>query len=152
MKYIKTLLVLSFAAVLLSWLPANNAFARYVRVQLENTDYLQVAELEVFVVPESIRCNDPIADNRFAICAKGGVNQPVRYVLKYTCNKPGNAIVQMEVPLFPQYHPNSPLNYAYKKSCTQSIATDVMIGKSERGSEIVDSGVISPGFRFKKTF
>ena len=27
MKYIKTLLVLSFAAVLLSWLPANNAFA-----------------------------------------------------------------------------------------------------------------------------
>ena len=28
-------------------LPANNAFARYVRVQLENTDYLQVAELEV---------------------------------------------------------------------------------------------------------
>ena len=133
-------------------LPANNAFARYVRVQLENTDYLQVAELEVFVVPESIRCNDPIADNRFAICAKGGVNQPVSSVLKYTCNKPGNAIVQMEVPLFPQYHPNSPLNYAYKKSCTQSIATDVMIGKSERGSEIVDSGVISPGFRFKKTF
>ena len=34
-------------------LPANNAFARYV-ISIRKYSYLQVAELEVFVVPESI--------------------------------------------------------------------------------------------------
>eukprot|EP00943_MAST-04B_sp_MAST-4B-sp1_P005212 g5212.t1 len=133
-------------------LQANNAFARYVRVQLESTDYLQIAELEVFVVPESIRCDDPIADNKFAICAKGGLDKSVSSILKYTCKKPGKSTVQMDVPLFPQYHPNSPLNFAYVKHCTADIATDIMVGKTEHGSELIDSGIISHGFRFAKTF
>ena len=60
--------------------------------------------------------------------------------------------MQMEVPIFPQYHPSAPLNYAYKKKCTAGIATDVMVGKSERGSELIDSGVIDRGFAFAKDF
>ena len=63
---------------------------------------------------------------------KGGVNKPVSSILKYTCHKPGSAVVQMEVPIFPQYRPSAPLNYAYKKKCTAGIATDVMVGKSEQ--------------------
>lgn len=132
-------------------LPANDAFARYVRVQLVNKDFLQLAEVEVFVVPSDIRCEDPISDHGFAICAKGGVNQPVSSKLEFTCKRPGTTNVQMTVPLFPQYHPNNPLKYAFQKKCSAEAAVDFLVGNSKDGGEIVDAGVVERGFVHAKT-
>ena len=48
--------------LLYEWLLGrNDVFGRYVRVQLEGTDFLQVAELEVFVVDEAQRCAGPVS-------------------------------------------------------------------------------------------
>ena len=133
----------------------DDAFVRYVRVQLVNRDFLQIAEVEVFAIPESIRCDEEqgksISDHGIAICAKGGLNKPVSSTLHYKCKKPGTVNVGVTVPLFPEYHPNPPLNFFFKKSCKSDDAVDFIIGKGPHESQIVDSGVVDPGFAYVDT-
>jgi thiol-disulfide isomerase/thioredoxin len=118
----------------------NDAFARYVRVQLEDANFLQLAEVEVFVVPPEERCTIPIADSVDPFCRPVDSVQRISTTVQYTCLKKGKALINYTLPLYPTYAPSPPLRWSWVKHCDDREMDKLNIGTVAHGLDVVDAG------------
>ena len=130
----------------------NDVRGRYVRVQLERTEFLQVAELEVFVLDKNRQCSDPIspglrhdpecvalpalASMRAEERRGEGVSKPLSMRVRYKCLKPGNSMVSLTVPMYPEYAPMRPPFFSWTKSCTSKVMDHLAMGNPQGGDPV----------------
>lgn len=123
--------------------------ARWARVQLERTTYLQLAEFEVYAATGDARCPRPLppAVRADPVCYRATATAPVHSDLVYECLRPGETKVTATLPLYPQWGPYNPLRASWRKQCTNARHPKLAVGTSPEGSsEIVRMGVTQPAF------
>lgn len=123
--------------------------ARWARVQLERTTYLQLAEFEVYAATGAARCPRPLppAVRADPVCYRATAKEPVYADLVYECLRPGETRVTATVPLYPEWGPYDPLRASWRKQCSDERHPKLAVGASPSGSsEVVRMGVTQPAF------
>lgn len=127
-------------------LGANDAFTRRVRIQMELTDYLQIAEVQVNVVRSSRRCPDPVPDNVDPLCEKTAHGNTVQTTVKYTCNAPGQAVLNLTLPVYPEFEAYAPPRFSWVKICASELNGAVTIGSTAQAQDVVANGIVAPNY------
>jgi thiol-disulfide isomerase/thioredoxin len=97
----------------------NDIHARYVRVQMVETRFLHVTEVEVFALPKDRQCpGGVIGPNGDPECLRLSTRNQIDLTVKYRCHHPGTAQIKAEIPTYPAYSPNKPIQLKWEKECS----------------------------------
>ena len=128
------------------WIVArNDLHVRHVRVQLVNTRFLTLNEVEVYTLPPNRQCpTELVPPNGDPECLSLPQNNPkpgkapVSMKIKYRCHRPGVSNIVAEIPMFPKYSPYKPIALEWIKEC------------SNEYNEKLDIGLVSKKFKINQ--
>ena len=121
----------------------NDMHAKYVRVQMVETRFLHLTEVEVFALPKNRQCpGGVIGANIEPECIKLSQRkptEPVELKVKYRCHRPGSAQIRTEMTAYPSYNPTKPIQLEWTKECSKLNMDKLDIGLSTLSSRPVSA-------------